>query len=548
MAKDLEPMIKLDPKGSAPILSYNVPEPTSYTGTNVIELKFEDADIFSTSGGQGTPLVTKEEYDTTKIEKIMREGFNDPKLFAYVKLSKGRIWYEGGGDTAYVTSTPDIKISPELASIQPYGHVYYQLTQGLLLNVYTDMYGVVTCNWVPIPRINKQRLLLVERYRLSNFLGSYGAGRTIKTFTLLPGEKTRISVKTYSRKETSIKNASSILDSFDQASTQDFEHSVQAEQSDRRSASENLSYYVDAEANFNWGWGNASVKAGVKGGTNSSREEFAKNLSNATQKHSSKASAKRDVQINTTTEVKEQTGEEEEIVREIQNINVSRTLNFVFRQMNQEHITILHLVDVRLAYWNGNPNEKQEFTLPQMETLLANYIKEEHRNTVRKAIVEELSYIFDYKDQPHSFIERRALLRDPSKSETVKDNLLTSYYRVRKDLRMRYAEPENDIDIEVPGIILFADKNVMRTDGIIVDAILGAGDGLDTYSHGLQDEAIREKTLANRLREFQIKREELAQRLVSEKLTDQAKIFNSCFAPAVPAATNSTGTNSKDGK
>jgi hypothetical protein len=34
-----EPMIKLDPGGTAPILSYNVPEPTSYTGRHVIELE-----------------------------------------------------------------------------------------------------------------------------------------------------------------------------------------------------------------------------------------------------------------------------------------------------------------------------------------------------------------------------------------------------------------------------------------------------------------------------------------------------------------------------
>src|SRR5688572_29102510 len=33
-----EPMIKLDPSGQAPILSYNVPEPTSYAGRNFIDL------------------------------------------------------------------------------------------------------------------------------------------------------------------------------------------------------------------------------------------------------------------------------------------------------------------------------------------------------------------------------------------------------------------------------------------------------------------------------------------------------------------------------
>lgn len=526
-----EPMLKLDPGGVAPILSYNVPEPTSYTGTNIIELNFEDADIMIECG-TGRPLVDRNAYDDSNIERIMMDGFNDPQLFAFVKLNKGRIWYDPNGSIEFslVRCTPDIQISNVLRDLKPHS-VGYQLQNGLLLNVYTDMYGIVTCNWVPIPAY-KPRLLLVECHRLSNFLGAYGAGRTIKTFTLLPGERTKISIKSYSRKEMDVKNASSILDSFDQTSTEDFEKTVQAEQSDRRSASENLSYYVDAEANFNWGWGNASVKAGVKGGTNASREEFAKNLSNATQKHASKASAKRDVQINTTSEVKEQLGEETAIEREIHNINMSRTLNFVFRQMNQEYITILHLVDVRLAYWDGTPANKREFTLPQLESLLSEFVKAEYHDMVRQAILDELLYVFDYKDAPHAFIEARALLKAPDKPADAQGNLLTRYYRVRKDLKSTYSEPENDVSITVPGIILIVDKNVMRTDGIVVDAILGTGDGLDVYSHGLQDETVRAKALANNLLEAQIRREELGQRLVKEKLVSQAKIFHDCFAPA----------------
>ena len=37
-----EPIIKMDSKGVASIISYNVPEPTSYAGRNIIELEFED--------------------------------------------------------------------------------------------------------------------------------------------------------------------------------------------------------------------------------------------------------------------------------------------------------------------------------------------------------------------------------------------------------------------------------------------------------------------------------------------------------------------------
>jgi len=37
-----DPMIKLEPGGKPLILSYNVPEPTSYSGRNFIELKLDN--------------------------------------------------------------------------------------------------------------------------------------------------------------------------------------------------------------------------------------------------------------------------------------------------------------------------------------------------------------------------------------------------------------------------------------------------------------------------------------------------------------------------
>ncbi len=42
MANNNEPMIKLEPGGKAPILSYNIPEPTSYSGRNFIGLQFPE--------------------------------------------------------------------------------------------------------------------------------------------------------------------------------------------------------------------------------------------------------------------------------------------------------------------------------------------------------------------------------------------------------------------------------------------------------------------------------------------------------------------------
>jgi len=225
----------------------------------------------------------------------------------------------------------------------------------------------------PTPTIIRPHLFLIEEYRLSSFLGDYGTGRTLNTFTLLPGEKMKISIRTYKKKEIDAKNSSSVLDSVTDESSKDFESTLGTEQSDKEGYQKAFSYEINAKGHAQWGFNSIDLSAGIKGGTNSTREEFAKNVSNATQKNTSKASAKRDVQVNTSYEEKDEAGQETSVEREIQNINVSRTLNFVFRQMNQKFITLLHLVDARVAFWDGDPNpntsEKVELPLYQLVRL-----------------------------------------------------------------------------------------------------------------------------------------------------------------------------------
>ena len=70
------------------------------------------------------------------------------------------------------------------------------------------------------------------------------------------------------------------------------------------------------------------------------------------------------------------------------------------------------------------------------------------------------------------------------------------YLRFRKDALSRFQD-ETGNDFVVPGIIVNVDKNVLRTDGVIVEALLGQANALDNFSKGLQDEAVEERKLAN---------------------------------------------------
>jgi len=396
-----------------------------------------------------------------------------------------------------------------------------------------------------IPKVTSRltRLILVENYRLSSFLGNYGVGRTLKTFSLLPGEKTKLSIKTFTRSEEDRKATSSILDSYTDQTQDSFEKSMEAEQTNRKAYQETEAYTVSAEAKASWGWGSAGISASASVGTNAAREEFAKNISAATQKHVSEASAKRDVQINTSYEVKTSVGEDTAVEREIQNVNMSRTLNFVFRQMNQEYITLLHLLDVRIGYFKvieeqGKPTDTyiyREVTLPQLYPLLQTVLNpyngtdvngkpdpDRYVREIYNQILFQVMNMYDYKDFHHSFAEWRELKGADGKPQD-------RYLRVKKDYTSLYHDEATGTQIRVPGIIMAANKYVLRTEGIIVEALLGQGDALDDYSHGLQDEAVRERRIANDRDLAEVQRLRLANRILEDKDEESIRLYKMMY-------------------
>ncbi len=102
----------------------------------------------------------------------------------------------------------------------------------------------------------------------------------------------------------------------------------------------------------------------------------------------------------------------------------------------------------------------------------------------------------------------------------------------------------------MPGVILAVMKNVMRTDGVTCDALLGAGEALDDYSKGLQQEALDARRLENSRDQAELDKAKLALELVKSGNAEAAKIFHDVFPVpdtetlalvAAPAATTNGG-------
>lgn len=576
------PLVQFDTSASAvpAKISYNVPEGVFHSGCHYIELPFS-ASIFKPAAQQLTyklppvsPTTDSYLYDGMQAGFVSNvpctEGVVPPKpaldwYFPGVPLDLvGRLKLypppDGGNYVFKVVAGVNEDGSPILID---YTGVYLDdngrrsierlsvelqtltiseitsaLKQGKYLRIYEDGLGKYTYTFIPAAPTPQPRLAIVEEYRLTSFLGNYGVGRTLKTLSLLPGEKTRITIKSYTRTTETVKEASSIFDSATEESADDFQETVESESTDKSTSARSDEWQVDAKVTGRWGVGKASVGGGAAGSASSAREQFSKGVQGAAKKHADKASSRRNVSVEQTTETRTESGEETGSVREIQNINVGRTLNFVFRQLNQEYISLLHLVDVRIAFANGMPGADRIVPLAELDNLLSSVIAdgpavdlEANRRMVRDSILNQLNCVIDHQGIARSIYETRPVV--------VGGVTQGSYYRVKRELST-FQDAITGSTFRVPGIIVATQKNVLRTDGVIVETLLGRANGLDVYSAALQQQAVDGKGAANTAAANAVALELAKQNIVSQKQTAAAQAFAVMFPPPPPPVVTTT--------
>ncbi|MEV5025413.1 hypothetical protein [Paenibacillus sp. LPE1-1-1.1] len=114
-----------------------------------------------------------------------------------------------------------------------------------------------------------------------------------------------------------------------------------------------------------------------------------------------------------------------------------------------------------------------------------------------------------------------------------KDIPYSNYLRVKKDYTSTYKDEASGTEIKVAGIITAANKHVLRTEGMIVEALLGQGNALDEYSENLQKETIRAKKLENDLLRERQQREDHAQQILNNRDSAAAAIYAKLFYPPV---------------
>lgn len=245
-----------------------------------------------------------------------------------------------------------------------------------------------TLKLVALPTIS-----IVEEYETKSFLGNYGAGSTKSTQSLFPLEKVKMTLKTFKEINTVKSRAENIIDSMSKESANEMETLLENESKQSQSSSTDSTRSRSISFSFPIKALAVSGNASSSRNTKSSRESSMRNLSKSMQKHVDKSNSSREIKINTSTEEKQTEREEVGIEREFTNPNVSRVLNFVFRELLQEYVSITYLKDIKVCFSNGHPEYDKIIPIEELDDFLSTYLVPTQVNTIKEQIFAEYSAV-----------------------------------------------------------------------------------------------------------------------------------------------------------
>ncbi|MFC8434504.1 hypothetical protein [Streptomyces sp. NPDC057253] len=343
------------------------------------------------------------------------------------------------------------------------------------------------------------RLALVETWELRSFLGDYGLGRTLQTFSLLPGERQTITVETWRTSAATREDSSSVFESSDSAAQTRFTSALVEESgaafqdqggwalsvSSSAKASVHFLGLVDVEARFDSAFAANHQEAS---------QRWASSVSQTAQDHAAQVNNSRRQSAEHTDQVSTASGASSTVVREISNTNLRRVLNFVFRELNQTYETHIVLRDIKVAFFNGRLGSAEIVALPDLARLLERHVVEPQRAEVAARI---LSLCAERIDADGDIVTTLQVGRDPRGVRYDWESArLDETGRVATEnpdpfhggarWRFRPVKTVAGAPQELNGVVMDRTDVVLRTDNLVVEALLGQADALDPYAAALQ--------------------------------------------------------------
>jgi len=368
---------------------------------------------------------------------------------------------------------------------------------------------------VPVEQRAVPTIAVVETYLLSSFLGDYGLGRTLQTFSLLPGEQTTISMETWRTDSVNVQDSTSVFESSDTAAQTRFTSELSQEtgtaSQEEGTWTSSLATTTDAGAGF-LGFVRADFDAATYDAASSqnARQQFSNSVSRAASEHASQVNNSRQQSVQNARVIDGQSGASTSTVRTIANTNLRRVLNFVFRELNQTYETITSLRDVQVAFYNGNPGSFHMVAMSDMRELLERFVVPERRDDVARKILGATVECVDHEGNAKPILQRGTRQGGMFEWRFAELSDEGELYFDGGPLERKYSwriAPgpigQDGQEHMVPGVVTQRQSVVLRTDNIVVEALLGQADALDPYASKLQtlDLASREADITHRLAE-----------------------------------------------
>ncbi|MCG7962119.1 MAG: hypothetical protein N0E54_05380 [Candidatus Thiodiazotropha taylori] len=400
---------------------------------------------------------------------------------------------------------------------------------------------------------NAPEILIEGLLSITTYPTKPGLGQAISTHSLFPGEKATLTIEKFQKEKSIYSLTSSILDSANLESEMALEDEINSENSFNRQSTRTSSFSAGASVKASWGWGGASAGTKSSSSAKNVMETSVKNIRNAVKKQAATVSKNRSVKVETASKDETEDSRKESIVRTIENINVSAPLNFIFRQLNQEHTSITTLVDIRIVVRNGIADSGTATSLQALPDAIKEVYfdgKEDKNDIVQKYYTQCVEVVKSMTESG---------LNEDSEDEFI---LLDSNYDDDSIPRYRVNEKlGGEIELEVgqfpkgdggkgvfdthsgiscqkkclpyQGLLLSVESNVIKTEGVFVECFLSNSKGLDSYSEGLQIEEINHKRRRNELLKTKNKHLGLAKAVVEEaETTDmKAELFERLVVP-----------------
>lgn len=573
ICKQFEPLVVLDEKGKSLVFDYNLPQTNTHDLFSYIELKYPLETTVASDTGEGSSTPTGEfppdslPTDILKLPKNLA-GFAD-WLFREAKSpSMQTLKFFPGIKKVLHPNFLNNRINNKLISI-PFNQakdryskadekekaqlrntifivnkgldtLYKDLQAGKIVDIVEDnkekLVYVVTKPASPkykatgVQKDNPKILYDAEinffvkfHYRMYTYPGKTGLGKVVKTISLLPEETLEIFTSNYLSSEISRIESENIIDSNSATCDNTMQKQLSEQTLSSLEESSSASNYSNEFEGKVKGSGftigvYSKGSASASGSFSSSSESFGtvaseqvSNFSDIITSSTDSSNHSRIYEVTAETYELEKSESLHTIKRTLKNINRTHTLNYVFRQLVQEYVSLIYLYDVTILV-PKNSKQLRPIKINELPAYLKSLGVQTKQNAeITADLLQQLSNIVDYDGETHSIIEvvpielKELKVKDLfgdsqftnsignlKSSQSILESKKLFYKRIKKGLKTTY---EN---VEVPGIIINAKKRTLNTSSAVVDSILGPGHALDCWNRKLREANLNTILLNNR--------------------------------------------------